>query len=349
MAKKNGSVDAEVTTDTAPPAASPTTAVAKVAPKSLAVVPPTVEELDRRVAVQAEKLAALAALLQDGELSDATKVQVKKLLEQANPNKRGMEEVNAVWTVTRLNVVQPTTQAVAKPDSAKPGDMFTGAGELLTKPFNFIPLYFNFENIMFETGEKAPKCASPDGKLGSTFGQCATCPNLPFGQQNSGRGEQKKTDCQNQIVVALLAADLSGLYLAAFGKTSRGAGSALMALAKQHAFPWKQSYMLTTEKKTGDLGTYFVFKVEPTGKDNSPDVTKVADVLSDLYAANRQRSLGEFYLRSTSAAQTAAAGEAEFNAANQSKLDASLLEEEPDLSAPAAAAATSARSAAKPM
>jgi hypothetical protein len=242
-------------------------------------------------------------------------------------------------------VVQPTTQATAKPDAAKPGDIYTAAGSLLQRPFNFIPIYFNYENVMFEVGEKAPTCSSPDGKLGSLYGVCAACPNLPFGQQNGGRGEQKKTDCQNQIVVALLAADLSNLYVMAFGKTSRGAGSALMGLAKQHPFPWKQSYMLNTEKKTNDTGTYYVLKIEPTGKENPPDVIKVADVLSDLYEANRHRALGEFYLRAGNAAQTAAAGEAAFNAQTSSKLDDGLGDE-PDLSTPPP---STARSASKPM
>lgn len=349
MAKKSGSngsevIDVDATSTT--PAAPSTTALAKPV-KTTVLAVPTLEEVERRTDVAAQKLVALGDLLNDTALADTTKAKVKALLEQANPNKPGMEEMNTVWSVTRLNVVQPTTQATAKPDSAKQGDIYTAAGALLVKPFNFIPIYFNYENIMFEQGEKAPKCSSPDGKLGSVFGACQACPNLPFGQQNNGRGEQKKTDCQNQIVVALLASDLSNLYILAFGKTSRGAGSALMALAKQHPYPWKQNYMLETEKKTSDLGTYYVFKVAPTGKDNDPDTVRVAAALSELYSANRARALGEFYLRSSSAAQTAAAGEAEFNAANQDKLNAGLGDEEPDLSAPTPASAT--RTASKPM
>ena len=311
-----------------------------VAPPKGALVIPTMEEMDIRVEQARLKLQAFHDLRSDNALSEEVRNAAIELYKTADPNKPGMEEVTTGWTLTRINIAQPTTQSAAKPENAKGGDLYTTAGMLLERPLSFIPFWFNEENIMFKQGEKAPECSSPDAKLGAPYGICEQCPYLPFGKQNGGRGDQKKTECQNQIVVAMLASDLSGIYIFQFGKTSRGAGSALISLAKAHPVPWRQSYQLNTEKKTGDLGVYFVAKIEPTGKTNSPDVQKLAQTLSELYGANRKKSLGDFYLRAASSARTAVAAETQFQS---EALDLG----EPDLSM--AAPSPSARTAAKPM
>lgn len=323
-------------------------ALAVTAPSNpLGIKIPTIAECEELELISMQKLGDVRALLDDPTFTDDERQKIKALVEQANPVREGMEEVVTTWTVPRISIAQPTTQSAAKPESAKQGAMFTTAGALLDSPFQFIPLHFNLENINFAQGEKAPVCQSPDAKLGQPFGVCQKCPHLPFGQQNGGRGDQKKTDCQNQIVVALLSYDLTQVYLCQFGKTSRGAGSALMSLAKVHPFAWKQSYLLSTEKQTGELGVYFRYKVEPTGKDNPPSIIKIAEAFSRLFGANRKRYLADFYLKAGSSQQTAALAEAEFD---RNKLAAGLGGDdsgEPDLSAPQPT--SSVRSAAKPM
>jgi len=337
MAKKD-----EKKTDSAAPTAALVT-VSK--PAGLAI--PTLAEVQALAEAAKVKLEALSDLLADPEVSGPVKEKVQALIELANPNKPGMEEINTTWTLPRVSIAQPTTQSAAKPDSAKPGDMFTSAGALLERPHGIIPLWFHEENIMFKTGEKAPECSSMDGKLGSAYGACASCPHLPFGKQNGGRGDQKKTECQNQIVVTALSADLSQVYSIQFAKTSRSAGNALISLAKSHPFPWKQSYLLSTEKKVGDLGTYYIYKIEPTGKDNAADVLKVAKSLSELFGANRKTAIGDYYLRAGGASQAAVLAESSVDPA---KLAASLNlaagSEELDLSEESG---SSVRSAAKPM
>jgi hypothetical protein len=339
-------------TETAPsmtPAVEPAQVSLIVAPPAnpLGVKIPTIEEVEGLELIAAQKLGDVRELLNDPLFTDVERERIKALVEQANPVREGMEEVVTTWTVPRISIAQPTTQSAAKPESAKQGAMYTTAGALLDSSFQFIPLHFNLEHIMFKQGEKAPECFSPDAKLGQPYGVCQKCPHLPFGQQNGGRGEQKKTDCQNQIVVAMLSYDLTQIYLCQFGKTSRGAGSALMSLAKVHPFAWKQSYLLSTEKKTGDLGVYFIYKIEPTGKDNPASVIKIAEAFSRLFSANRKRFLGDYYLKAGSSQQTAALAEAEFD---RNKLAAGLSVDdagEPDLSAPPPA--SSVRTAAKPM
>lgn len=304
---------------------------------------PTVEEMDKLAVLSDEAMTALSALLQDKDLSDESKGKVQTLLDQARPQKPGMEEVNTTWTVTRLSIAQPTTQAAAKPESAKQGDIFSQAGTLIERPFSFIPLWFHEENVLFPEGARVPECSAPDAKLGQPFGLCIKCPHLPFGKQNAGRGDQKQTDCQNQIVVAALSTKLDAVYILTFAKTSRKAGNALISLAKNDPFPWKKSYLLQTEKQTGDKGTYFIYKIEPTGKENAPDAIKIGAALNGLYGANRKKMLAEYKYRAANASVMAAQIE--------STVDPNLLMggvggEEPDLGG---APTPSVRGASKPM
>lgn len=294
----------------------------------------------------AERMKGLMALLSDSDIPSDMKDKLSLIVEQARPDKPGMEEVDTAWTLPRLSIVQPTTQANAKPEAAKPGDVFTSAGQIVERPFGFIPVFFHYENIMFVQGEKVPQCYSPDAKTGSPFGVCLSCPNLPFGLQNGGKGEQKPTECQNNIVAVAVSFDMSMIAKIQFGKTSRGAGSALLSLARANPFPWKQSYLLETEKKSGDKGTYYVYKTSPTGRDNDAPRVKIAKALNELFTASRQKALYDFYARVAQAPAVAAAAEGAFQGG---KLDAGLGEGvEPDLSTPPPASG-SARTAAKPM
>lgn len=297
-----------------------------------------------------EKLEKLQAIGTDPATPAALQQVVLNLAALASTAKPGMEEVQTGWRLPRVNIAQPTTQSEAKPESAKNGDLYTTAGALLERPFGIIPLYFFEENINFPQNQKNPACSAPDAKLGSPFGECLKCPHLPFGKQNGGRGDQKKTDCQNNIACVALAADLKQVVIIQFGKTSRKTGSALLTLAGQQTHVWKQSYLLNTEKKTGEVGVYYIFKIEPTGKDNDANVMKLSHALYEMYNAERQRMLADWYSRPMRAPQAAVEAEGEFAGG---ALEAGLGGEEagvdPDLSTPPAATTPSARSSAKPM
>lgn len=306
---------------------------------------PTKEQIEVFGKAVDEKREALAKLLFDDTLSDEIKARLQQLVELAQPVRPGMDEYQQRWEVARVNICQPTTQASAKPESAKPGDLYTSAGALLERPFQFIPFYFHEENLLFRVGEKAPECRSMDAKLGSPYGLCAACPNLPFGKQNGGQGEQKQTDCFSQLVVTVLVMDLGMVYDIPFAKTSRTAGNALAALARAQTFPWKQSYLLNTEKKTGEKGVYYVARIEPTGKDNTAEAIKVGKVFSELYGANRKKLVAETYAAIASARQVAVQAEKEFQ---RGTIDVGDSGEEPDVSAPAKEEKTSVRRG-KPM
>lgn len=304
-----------------------------------------------------QKREELLMLADDANMPDNLRQVVRNLVALSAPNKPGLEEMAGSWNIPRINIAQPTSRSDAKPESAKNGSLYTTEGKLLDTPWGGIPIHFSEENINFpKGGGNNPVCQSPDGKLGSPFGVCEKCPHVPFGKQNGGRGDQKQSDCYSNIVVVMLATDLSQVYKVQFGKTSRKAGAALLALARQQPFVWKQSYLLNTEKKTNDMGMYWILQTQPTGKDNDPNVTKLCEKLYGLWSAERDRFLADWYARPARAPMAAAEAEGNFEGG---ALDAGLTDGvEPDLSTPPPAPApaatgkaksTGARTSSKPM
>ncbi len=311
----------------------------------------TLAEIEQLTEEYNGKLAVLSALLNDTTLPELMRNQIMVLVELAQPIKPGMEEMESRGgEIPRVNICQPTSQKSSKPEAARPGDLFTDNGSMLEKPFPFIPIYFHEENVLFPQGSKAPECKAPDGKYGMPYGLCAggdgvaPCPNLPFGKQNGGQGEQKQTDCFGQTVVTVLTMDLQHVYDIPFAKTSYSAGRALMKLARGQAMAWKQSYVLDTEKKSGEKGLYYVAKIAATSKDNSADVLRVGKAFSELYAAQRKKFLAEYYRNASSSQAQAVQAENEFQR-DSSTLDTGDDGAEPDVMP---AASTAARSS-KPM
>lgn len=273
---------------------------------------PTAQQLEQYTNDVAGKLMALNDLLNDASVPDQLKENITILIEQAQPIKPGMEEMESRGEIPRINICQPTSTKASKPEAAKNGDLYTDTGALLEKPFEFIPIYFHEENVLFPQGSKAPECKAPDAKYGQPYGLCQECPNLPFGKQNGGMGDQKQTECFAQTVVTVLSMDLQHIYDIPFAKTSYSAGRALARLARGQSVAWKQRYLLDTEKKSGERGLYYVAKIAPTGKDNDAAVLKVAKAFSELYSATRKKALAEFYSKAEGSVAKQAHAEKQF-------------------------------------
>lgn len=310
-------------------------------------------QTDRAVldAAVVQALDGLSDLQTNSALNEGQRASVTNLLALASPQRPGMEEMATAWRVARIMIAQPTSQSDAKPDSARNGDLYTSSGQLLERPFSFTPVNFHRENINFPQGSRNPLCNSIDAKLGSPLGECERCPHLPFGMQNGGRGDQRRTDCQTSVVCAALSNNFetgqAQIYLISFSKTSYSAGRALLRLTTPHPFVWKQSYLLNTEKKSAEVGLYYTYSVTGTGKNNDEGAQLIAQRMYALYVAERHRTLADWYARPARAASVAAEAEAQFVGG---ALDANLEDGiEPDLSTPPPAVPSSARDAAKPM
>lgn len=342
--------------DAAPPPTTTTTETAIEAPKPAAIArprkakPPRGLELMHKDPIELDNVVSLArdeliALANDPKLPSEYQKIVTELVNQASTEKPGMEEMVVGWKIPLIQINQPTTTSAARPEAARPGDIYTSEGKILEKPFPFLVFSLFQENVNFpDQTSKVPVCVAPDAQLGNAFGKCVQCPHLPFGLQNVA--EQKVTDCQNQITAIVATTDGSKVYMVRFAKTSRKAGSALQSLAGASNRMWDNSFLLSTEKGKGPQN-YFIFNVAPTGKPNNEHVRLIAQTLCNLYRAERDRALADHYRAVAAAPATAAAAEGAFEG---SKLDAGLAGETESYElGDGGGAAGSVRSAAKPM
>jgi hypothetical protein len=277
---------------------------------------------------------SLEVLRDDATLPERLRQSVSDLVDQSSTERPDLGEMEVIWTPPRVMIAQPTTREEKRPEGSKNGALYTSEGKLLEQPWAMIPIYFYEEHVNFGEGGKAPVCRSMDGHLGSPFGVCNNCPHIPFGKQNGGRGEQRQSQCYSNIVTVALASDLSQVYTIQFGKTSKRAGTALLSWVRAQKRAWKQTYLIDTEKKTGNNNLYWIFQSKATGKDNPEDVQRVAKGLHDLYHCTRAIQLADWYSRPMQADQRAAAAEQSYDG---SAFEAGMSGDgvEPDLDAAA--------------
>ena len=291
--------------------------VSSLKPPTCALKP--FEELE---AAGEKAISALRALGEEGALSTDVRQQVKALINRANPKKKGLDEdVSVEWQIPEILIKQKSTELQgALPENVKDGDIIAVIQRkaclgILQRPFRFRVLFEYQSNVKFEAGTKAPVCTSPDAKLGAPQGECAKCPDLPMGQQPGGFAAQKQTDCSYNLCYIVIDETYQNIYEVKFAKTSMGAGRALATLVRaSDNAPWDKLFILETEKKTNESGTYYIYKVAPAG--DSPideEHSKVCDALSDLYASTRHKLLHRWYAGARNAGQNAAAAEQGFN------------------------------------
>ena len=228
--------------------------------------------------------------------NDEEQVGLQRLLKSANPVVRGREEMAQNWNIPTIRVVYGTTKDPSKPASAKVGDMYATNGRLIKPPFKFTPLYIYESNRMFQEGQNAPLCWSPDAKLGTMFGWCNKCTHQPLGKNASG----ERTDCNNGICMIAMS-EAWQLYRLEFFKTSRKAGTSVDRLVQSQSFLWERWFEMHTQQVSSGGYEYFVFKTAPQG-DDVPDVqVKACDVLYNLIKTERDAFLETHYEKALSA------------------------------------------------
>lgn len=226
------------------------------------------------------RLTTLHDALKDDEQKD-----IARMLKGVNPVKRGLEETTQRWTVPVIRMVQKMTQD--PPEGCKPGDLYTSAGSKVETPMKFVFLYSYEVNRMFPAdGMKGPVCVAPDAKLGTMFGLCANCPNLPLGKNPTG----KTTDCDNGICIIVLA-DNMRLYRLEFFRTSKKTGSRIVQMTQECDEIWDRYMTLTTEQIKGDKGVFYVFRASASGAETPNHLRDAAEILYDMLRAERQAGL----------------------------------------------------------
>lgn len=262
-----------------------------------------------------DKLIALKDKAEDDD-----QMGLQKLMKSAKPVVKGREEMAQNWNIPTIRVVYGTTKDPSKPASAKVGDMYATNGRLIKAPFLFTPLYIYESNRMFQEGQNAPICWSPDAKLGTMFGHCNRCAHQPLGKNPAG----EKTDCNNGVCMIVMSLDWR-LYRLEFFKTSRKAGASVDRLVQSQDFLWERWFEMVTQQVSSGGYEYYVFKTAPQGEDVPTVQAQACDILYDMIKVERDAFLERHY-------QQALSGEEETTASSvDESIDAEAMGISPDV------------------
>jgi hypothetical protein len=227
-----------------------------------------------------------------------------------------------------LKIRQRMTTDPGCPDTARDGDLYTTAGDLIPRPVKFMPLAIWTSHTKFEGGGgRTVECYSPDSKQGSTFGKCSACPYEPWKNGN-------KTECDRTLNTIIMT-DTLALFHVRFASMSYPAGKNLIRFARAMPNLWSRFFKLETSSRKNQKGEFQVFEVKAVQDMPSADVQKVGEFVCRQLAESRKGMLEGFYARVNGggAPQSSGGQTAELLNKDGSKVKVVTIDnEEPDFS-----------------
>ncbi len=206
-----------------------------------------------------DKLDDIMFALPD-ELADP----ISNIMQRMNPNRKGIVSSNTQPDYTELRLFQGTGADPNRPDNSIPGQFYLSSKEVVGPEFFGTVLAIWEGRTMWgdrsdDGAPRMPICTSMDRNRGSNFGDCSTCPNRPW-------RDNQPQKCANDVVAFMLMKDLKDIVLVRFQRTSEPAGRQLMKLVKRGSAPWMRWFKFTTESRTSQNDKsirWFVMQVQP--------------------------------------------------------------------------------------
>jgi len=235
-----------------------------------------------------------------------------KILKKTMGPKDGIIMEDSVVKFPELRLFQGTGTDPNRPENTIPGQLYLNTKESVGKTFEGTLLGAWAGSTMWPgEGESArvPVCHSMDQKVGSTFGECAKCPNMPF------RNGQR-TLCGKDVVAFMLSKDLKDIVLVRFAKTSEAAGKQLLAYANRSDELYARWYTLSAKPQNSKDNTkrWFVYEVTPQEGENSTVPQELWEFCNALclsiMASIILPSMAQIYKQAEEAMAPAAADEA---------------------------------------
>jgi hypothetical protein len=173
---------------------------------------------------------------------------VNSIFDRLSPVRKGIYAADTKLDMTELRLYQGTGTDANRPSNCNPGQYYLTSKENIGPIFEGIVVLIWQGRTMWgdrEENNRVPTCQSMDRKVGSNYGDCDTCPHLPW-------RDNKKQLCSDDCGAFMLTKDLKELVLVRFSRTSEPAGRQLMRLVRKTRLPWIRSYKLSTEEKKNE-------------------------------------------------------------------------------------------------
>lgn len=238
----------------------------------------------------ADASVALTETMTNLSLTDEQEAAVLNLLDLLTPGSEGDEDAaSGRVSVSYLKLRQATTNVEYMPEDTPIGGFFTSMGENLGEELHVIPLYKHTVASLFPDEEKPEhegleRCNSLDGKTGSTYGECKTCPH---GRYVPGQN----SPCNRAIRMYVVTTDLGFLIRIDFYRTNRRAGKLMQQLARPKL--WSKSFKLFSTQEEATIGgkkvRYHAMKASVEG----PVDAQTAEICANLMKVIREVRLLE--------------------------------------------------------
>ena len=182
------------------------------------------------------------------KLPDDLADNINGIFDRLSPIRKGIYAAEAKLDMVELRLYQGTGTDPNRPSNCNPGQYYLTSKENVGAEFEgIVVLIWQGRTMWGEKDElsRIPVCQSMDRKVGSNYGNCDTCPHLPW-------RDNKKQLCSDDCGAFMLTKDLKELVLVRFARTSEPAGRQLMRLVRKTRLPWIKRYKLTTEEKKNE-------------------------------------------------------------------------------------------------
>lgn len=213
---------------------------------------------------------------------------ISGILRKATGHKKGIYSQDDRPDLPELRIYHGTGNDPNRPENQIPGEYYLTTKENLGKQFIGTVLLVYTGRTMWgssESGEQTrmPICSSMDRKIGTTYGECETCPHRPW-------KDGKQQGCSNDVVAYMLAKNLQDIIIVRFAKTSEPTGRQLTKFVKRSINVWSRWYKIMAESRTSPQDRnrrWFVMTVEPVEGEYVPAaLTPFCDAMCTILEAS---------------------------------------------------------------
>jgi len=198
------------------------------------------------------------------DLPDEMADGISEIIRRASGKRKGVYDADGRPDFPELRIYHGTGNDPNRPENQIPGHYYLTTKENVGPEFEGTVVALWAGRTMWgdaDAGDsvRMPICNSMDRKMGSTYGECESCPHRPW-------KDGQKQKCANDVVAFMLSKNLEDIVLVRFQKTSEPAGKQLLKFVKRSTDNWAKWYRITAEAKTNTADRnrrWYVMVVEP--------------------------------------------------------------------------------------
>lgn len=212
---------------------------------------------------------------------------IAEIIKKVSGSKKGVYTDDTRPDFPELRLFHGTGNDPNRPQNMIPGHFYLTSKENCGDSFIGTVLAIFEGRTMWpdnESGDeqRMPICQSMDRKIGSTYGDCNTCPHKPW-------SDGKKQQCGDDVVAFMLVKDLNEIVKVRFSKTSEGAGKRLVRFVKRSVMPWSRWYKITSDERISKNNKnirWYIMEVSPVNDESVPEaIGPFCDAMCSLLEA----------------------------------------------------------------